>query len=76
MIYLAEQIKKQVTSVEPEKVSEAIANTPIFSKAQLIGSEKYAQRRDALNALLNDRERYSSAQVDEILKKFDEGGKK
>lgn len=50
--------------------------TPKFSKAQLSASYKYMNRRDALTALLKDDEKYSFAQVDAILKKFDEGVKK
>lgn len=47
-----------------------------FSKAQIIKSKKFATRRDALNAILKDSEKYSLKEVDAILKKFDEGGKK
>lgn len=49
---------------------------PKFSKAQIIKSQKFATRRDALNAILKDSEKYSLKEVDAILKKFDEGGKK
>lgn len=46
-----------------------------FTKAQIVKSNKYMARRDALNALLEDGKQYSFAKVDGILKKFDKGGK-
>lgn len=66
--------KAQVTT---EMVADAVtASLPKFSKEQLVKSRKYVHRRDALNALLVDDKTYSSSQVDEILKRFDEGGRK
>ena len=44
-------------------------------KSQLVKSQRYFHRRDALNALLKNDAKYTFAQVDAILKKFDEGGK-
>ncbi len=63
---------EQVTtnSVEETKKVEPIK----FSKGQLIKSKKYANRRDALNALLKDDKAYTFEQVDEIFKQFYEGG--
>ncbi|MGE7916325.1 hypothetical protein [Lysinibacillus xylanilyticus] len=46
-----------------------------FAKDQLVQSKKYIHRRDALNALLDGGKSYSFAEVDNILKQFDEGGK-
>ena len=46
---------------------------PKFYKKQLLTSEKYASRRDLLNALLDDNEAYSTVQVDEIIEKFLKG---
>ncbi|ODV57644.1 hypothetical protein BG258_05880 [Lysinibacillus fusiformis] len=60
----SEAVKKVITSKLPE-----------FSKEQLVRSQKYYHRRDALNALLKADKQYSFAQVDEILNKFDKGGK-
>lgn len=53
---------------EPKKVQE-------FTKAQIVKSNKYMARRDALNALLEADKTYSFTKVDGILKKFDKGGK-
>ncbi|MNH46814.1 hypothetical protein D3C79_1097610 [compost metagenome] len=55
----------------PSDVSDALK----FTKAQIVKSNKYMARRDALNALLVDDKEYSFAEVDGILNKFDKGGK-
>lgn len=48
-----------------------------FTKSQIVKSEKYGHRQDALNALLDDKSTYTSAEVDNILKKFEgKGGRK
>lgn len=74
---MTEQIKEKVIPVEPEQVKEVIEDAGVkFTKAQLVKSQKYIHRRDALTALLTDDEQYSFKQVDEVLKKFDEGVKK
>ncbi|MER1958800.1 MAG: hypothetical protein ABS942_15560 [Solibacillus sp.] len=74
---MAEKIQEKVEPVDAEVVGEVITSTlPKFTKAQLVKSEKYLHRRDALNALLDDKKQYSFAQVDAILKTFDEGVKK
>ncbi len=60
-----------------EMAGEVIKSVmPLFTKEQLVKSQKYEHRRDALNALLENGKAYSYAQVDEILKTFDEGVKK
>ena len=46
---------------------------PKFYKKQLLTPEKYASRRDLLNALLDDNEAYTTVQVDEIIEKFLKG---
>ncbi|MEG0258712.1 MAG: hypothetical protein RR595_08540 [Lysinibacillus sp.] len=66
------QEKINVTAAD---VAKAIG-APTFTKSQIVKSDKYATCRDALNALLDDSKEYSFTEVNEILKKFDEGGKK
>jgi len=74
---LAKEIEAKVEPVDVEKVAEVVTSKlPKFSKSQLVTSRKYIHRRDALNALLKDDEQYTFAQVDKILKTFDEGVKK
>jgi len=73
---LAKAIKEKVEPIDKEDVKKVItSNLPEFSKEQLVRSQKYYHRRDALNALLEDEKKYSFVQVDEILEKFDKGGK-
>lgn len=77
MIRLGKAILAKVESADVEKVGEVITSKlPKFTKAQLVKSQKYIHRRDAISALLSDDKTYSFAQVDEIIKKFDEGVKK
>lgn len=74
---MAKEIEAKVEPVDVEKVAEVITSKlPKFNKSQLATSLKYIHRRDALNALLDDSKQYTFAQVDKILKDFDEGGKK
>lgn len=76
MIRLAKAIEAKLKPADAEKVREIITSQlPKFTKTQLAKSQKYLHRHDALNALLNDNEQYSFAQVDEIFKKFNEGVK-
>lgn len=70
------KIQEKIEPVKSEDVKEAVAATlQTFTKEQLVKSKKYVHRRDALNALLEDNKLYSFAEVDGILKQFDEGGK-
>lgn len=74
---LAKAIQTKVTPIDAETVGEVITSKlPKFTKSQLVNSHKYIHRRDALNVLLREDEQYSFAQVDKILKQFDEGVKK
>lgn len=61
-----EQVTKVIKQVAPFK----------FTKQQLLKSKKYADRRDALNALLIDNETYTHEQVEQLLEKFYKGGNK
>ncbi|MEA0565025.1 hypothetical protein [Lysinibacillus irui] len=72
---MAKAIQEKVEPIDSEDVKKVItSNLPEFSKEQLVRSQKYYHRRDALNALLEADKQYSFAQVDEVLKKFDKGG--
>lgn len=63
-----------MTTVKDETVKDKV-KVPTFTKAQIVNSNKYVARRDALNALLEADKTYSTIEVDNILKKFDKGGK-
>ncbi|WP_445477987.1 hypothetical protein ACULLL_16635 [Lysinibacillus irui] len=72
---MAKAIQEKVEPIDSEDVKKVItSNLPEFSKEQLVRSQKYYHRRDALNALLEADKQYSFAQVDDVLKKFDKGG--
>lgn len=74
---MAKGIEAKVEPVNVETVADVITSKlPKFTKEQLVTSLKYIHRRDALNALLNNEKQYTFAQVDKVLKDFDEGGKK
>ena len=45
----------------------------LFTKAQILASKKYANRRDALGVILNDDEEYTLKKVDSLLAKFMKG---
>lgn len=45
----------------------------MFSKEQILASNKYADRRDALDAILDDNGVYTIEQVDSLLEKFMKG---
>lgn len=49
------------------------APAAVFTKAQLLASKKYADRRDALSALLKDGETYTLEAVDKLLDQFMKG---
>ncbi|MGE7114832.1 hypothetical protein [Lysinibacillus sp. NPDC047702] len=65
---------KDKAKANPMDVTDA-SNAQKFTKAQIVKSNKYMARCDALNALLEDNKTYSFAEVDGILNKFDKGGK-
>lgn len=41
-----------------------------FTKSQILASQKYVGRRDALGAILNEGDTYSLNEVDSLLEKF------
>ena len=46
---------------------------PVYTKAQLLASKKYANRQDILNALLDDGKTYTTDQVDALIEKYMKG---
>ena len=55
-----------------EKKTETI-EAATFTKAQILDSKKYANRRDALSVILNDKENYTLENVDALLDNFMKG---
>lgn len=56
-----------------KKATEAAAAVPRFTKVQLMASNKYANRKDLIGALLDDNKDYTTAQVDELIEKYLKG---
>lgn len=54
-----------------KKVENKAENT--YTKDQIILSEKYAKRRDLVNALLDDDKEYTLEEVDTMMDKFLKG---
>lgn len=55
------------TKQEAETVEAA------FTLAQLLKAKRYADKKDLLNALLNENEKYTIKQVDDTIEKFLKG---
>ena len=45
----------------------------MFTKEQILASNKYANRRDVLGAILSDDDKYTFEKVDSLLEKFMKG---
>ena len=58
---------------DTEKQKAVSADKALFSKEQLMTSQKYAGRRDMLNALLDDTKLYPTADVDKAIEKYTKG---
>ena len=44
-----------------------------FSKAQILSSKQYAERKDLLEAILEDGKEYSKKEVEQQIQKFTKG---
>lgn len=49
------------------------SKNPAYSKQQILLAKKYRHRKDILNVLLEDVNKYTMQQVDELLEKFMKG---
>lgn len=58
--------KKTVKTEQPEQVVQAAT----FTKTQLLASKRFANRRDLLNAVLDDGESYTIEAVEQKMKEF------
>lgn len=54
-----------------EAVEQAVE--PVFTKQQLVKSKRFENRRDALNALLDDSKSYTINQAQAVIDKFMKG---
>ena len=61
--------KENVEAVKAETKVEA-AKVLTFSKKQFLASNKFAKRKDLVNALLKDDESYSVKEVEDLINDF------
>lgn len=64
--------KKKAAETTNQEIEAKTAKTE-FTKEQLLTSEKFRNKRDLINAILADDEKYSVAAVEEKIKKFMKG---
>ena len=62
--------KKKTNSAE---VQSSVTVEQKLNKAQILASAQYANRRDLVDALLDENKEYTKAQVDELINKFMKG---
>lgn len=60
--------KKNATTTEPK-----VEAPETFSKSQLVHSSKYRDRRDLVDALLDDSKKYTLEQVDTMIENYMKG---
>lgn len=56
-----------------KKENERPTVSPAFTKAQIVGSQKYERFKDFLNGNLEDGKMYSMQDVDSLLEKYMKG---
>lgn len=67
---LVTETKETAAEAAVEEKPKAKATEHTFTKSQLVGSKKYAGKRDVLKSQLRDGEAYTFAQVDAIIDGF------
>ena len=55
------------------KTQTTEANAAGFTKARLVGSQRYVHRRDLIGALLEDGKTYTLNEVDGLIEKYMKG---
>ena len=67
--------KKTKTEETPVTKVDKKPTVKKFTKAQFVKSQRFSNRRDILNALLDENKEYSIAEVEDIIKDFLTGKK-
>jgi len=65
--------KKEAEILKQDEVMETKQEAPVYSKKALLASNRYANRRDALGAILPDEWVGTIAEADDLLEKFMKG---
>lgn len=55
---------------EAKQTSKAKSKEPTFTKEQILKSEKYKDRKDILNVILNDDSFYTIKEIDSAIDRF------
>lgn len=72
-VEVTEQVVEAETAATDEAAPQVVENT--FSKAKLVGSKRFANRRDILNVKLKNDKQYTISEVEAIIAEFEKGGK-
>lgn len=64
---------KSTQSVETMESMESVGEVQKYGKVQILASAKYANRRDLINALLDDNNQYTIDEVEKIVNGFMKG---
>ena len=56
-----------------EAVAKSEQTEPVFSKEQILASDRYANRRDLVDALLDEDKSYTIETVDNLVEKYMKG---
>jgi hypothetical protein len=56
-----------------EAVAKSEQTEPVFSKEQILASDRYANRRDLVDALLDTDKSYTLKTVDNLIEKYMKG---
>lgn len=59
--------------IEQKNHQEAIKSEPVFSKEQLLASNRFQDRRDILEALLDEQKPYTMKAVEETITNYMKG---
>lgn len=60
-------------AVTTEAVAKSEQTEPVFSKEQILASDRYANRRDLVDALLDTDKSYTLETVDNLIDKYMKG---
>lgn len=60
-------------SARKKIVAEEVSKGEVFTRNQLIASEKFNSRKDLLKAILSDKEKYSVSEVEKKIEGFMKG---
>ena len=66
-------MKKLAAKKNKAEVQSSAKVEQKFSKAQILASAQYSNRRDLVDALLDDNKEYTKAEVDQLVDKFMKG---